>query len=80
MNLPTVLQNQPKKNGNFEFTERVTFRDESTKTLSRLRDHSIARPNVIVQPVSRTIIKFTAALNVVQNYAYICILLSLVAA
>ncbi|KAE8309477.1 hypothetical protein BDV41DRAFT_547692 [Aspergillus transmontanensis] len=81
--LPTILQSQPKRNGRFEFTKRIKFSvgkedlqrqihdlDESTKTLSRLRDQSIARQNVKVQPISRTIAKFTAALNVVQSYAH----------
>ncbi|KAE8327762.1 hypothetical protein BDV39DRAFT_214932 [Aspergillus sergii] len=81
--LPTILQSQPKRNGRFEFTKRIKFSvgkedlqrqihdlDESTKTLSRLRDQSIARQNVTVQPISRTIAKFTAALNVVQSYAH----------
>ncbi|KAJ5908063.1 hypothetical protein N7495_000745 [Penicillium taxi] len=80
--LSAILQAQPRKNGQFEFTKRIKFSvrkedlqrqiyelDESTKTLSRLRDHSIARQNVTTQPRSRAITRFTAALNIVQNYA-----------
>ncbi|PIG89847.1 hypothetical protein AARAC_005881 [Aspergillus arachidicola] len=81
--LPAILQSQLKRNGRFEFTKRIKFSvgkedlqrqihelDESTKTLSRLRNQSIARRNVTVQPMSRTIAKFTATLSVVQSYAY----------
>ncbi|KAE8416101.1 hypothetical protein BDV36DRAFT_284843 [Aspergillus pseudocaelatus] len=67
--LPTILQSQPKRNGRFEFTKRIKF-NESTKTLSRLRDQSIARQNVTVQPMSRAIARFTTALNAVQSYAH----------
>ncbi|CAI7565882.1 unnamed protein product [Penicillium manginii] len=73
----------PMKNGKYELTKKIKFSlqkedlekrikdlNDSTAMLRRIRETSALKTDVTLQSTSRTITKFTSALNTVQNYAH----------
>ncbi|RAL17609.1 uncharacterized protein BO97DRAFT_430582 [Aspergillus homomorphus CBS 101889] len=80
--LSKLIQDQPRKNGKFESTKRLKFGvrieelkqqirslEESTRSLSRLRDVSAKRQQITSKAMSKTVTRFTTALSTVQSYA-----------
>ena len=81
--LPAVVQAHPAKDGEYEFTKKIKFSlkkdelesriaelNEATTILRRVRDTSVSRTELTVESTSRTVAKFTAALNVVRDHAH----------
>jgi hypothetical protein len=78
-----LIQAHPMKNGKYELTKKIKFSlqkedlekrikdlNDSTAMLRRIRETSALKTDVTLQSTSRTITKFTSALNTVQNYAH----------
>ncbi|PYI34513.1 hypothetical protein BP00DRAFT_465516 [Aspergillus indologenus CBS 114.80] len=83
--LSTLIENQPSKDGQFEFTKRIRFSirsdelkaqirslDDATKKLTHLRETGAERQqHVTTKPTSRTARRLTAAFNSVNSHAQI---------